>query len=337
MTTLLEVSGLVAGFGPTTVLHGVDLAVGTDEAVAILGLNGAGKSVTMKVIGGLVPARTGTVRFDGEDVTALSVEQRVARGMAFVPQGRQLFPDLTVEENLRLGAYLPRRRDRGASDRAMVQLLDRFPRLAERRDQHAGTMSGGEQAMLAVARALMGEPRLLLVDEPSAGLAPIVAEQVVQLLRDVHASGVAVLLVEQNVPLALKSVDRIHVMQRGRVVYESAVSGVDHARLASELGIGRLLATSIAGRVAKTSQQRARLPAKANGKGPAKKAAAKTVAKNVGAKKATASKATARNAPVKKAPVKKSAAMAAGRTAVTKKPAVKKPAAKKVAAKKVAR
>jgi branched-chain amino acid transport system ATP-binding protein len=156
--SLLEVTGLVAGFGPTTVLHGVDLHVEADELACVLGLNGAGKSVTLKVIGGLVPAWKGRVVFDGEDVTSLSVEQRVARGMAFVPQGRQLFPELTVAENLRLGGYLPRRRDRAASDRVLAEVLDRFPRMAQRRDQPAGTLSGGEQAMLAVGRALMARP-----------------------------------------------------------------------------------------------------------------------------------------------------------------------------------
>lgn len=247
---LLEVTSVKAGFGPTTVLHGVDLAVEPHELTAILGLNGAGKSVTLKVIGGQVPAWEGTVIFDGEDITGLGVEQRVARGMGFVPQGRQLFPDLTVEENLRLGAYLPRRRDRAASERKAAQLLDRFPRLAERRTQAAGTMSGGEQAMLAVARALMSDPKLLLVDEPSAGLAPVIATQVFELLREVHREGVAVLLVEQNVPLALSVADRVNVMQRGRVSYETAAGDLDHDRLAAELGIGRLLTRSVKGRAA---------------------------------------------------------------------------------------
>ena len=241
MIPVLEVEGLVAGFGPTTVLHGVDLHVRADELVCVLGLNGAGKSVTLKTIGGLVPARQGTVRLDGEDVTHLSVEERVARGMAFVPQGRQLFPELTVAENLRLGGYLPRRRDRAGSDRVLADVLERFPRLAERRDQPAGTLSGGERAMAAVGRALMARPKLLLIDEPSAGLSPIIALEVVDMLARVAADGVAVFLVEQNVPLALRVSTRAHVMQKGRVVYESPVASVDHDRLAAELGIGQLL------------------------------------------------------------------------------------------------
>lgn len=247
MSALLEVTGLRSGFGPTTVLHGVDLAVQEHELSAVLGLNGAGKSVTLKVIGGLVPAWGGRVVFDGEDVTNLTVEQRVARGMAFVPQGRQLFPDLTVTENLRLGAYVTRRRDRGEADRLQRELFDLFPRLAERRDQLAGTMSGGEQAMLAVARALMAQPKLLLVDEPSAGLSPLVAGQVFDLLKEVHASGVAVLLVEQNVALALRIAHTAHVMQRGRVVHESAVASLDHDALARHLGVGRLLGQTLTG------------------------------------------------------------------------------------------
>lgn len=260
---LLEVTAVKAGFGPTTVLHGVDLAVEPHELTAILGLNGAGKSVTLKVVGGQVPAWEGSVVFDGEDITGLGVEQRVARGMGFVPQGRQLFPELTVEENLRLGGYLPRRRDRAASERKAGQLLERFPRLAERRTQPAGTMSGGEQAMLAVARALMSDPKLLLVDEPSAGLAPVIATQVFDLLREVHREGVAVLLVEQNVPLALSVADRINVMQRGRVSYETAAAALDHDRLAAELGIGRLLARAVKGRAQEAE------PAPSNGAGVA--------------------------------------------------------------------
>lgn len=247
MTALLEVEGLVAGFGPTTVLHGVSLHMDPDELVCVLGLNGAGKSVTMKVIGGLVPAWQGKVIFDGEDVTKLSVEQRVARGMAWVPQARQLFPELTVAENLRLGGYLPRRRNRAGSDTVLARVLDRFPRLAERRDQPAGTLSGGERAMAAVGRALMAQPKLMLVDEPSAGLAPIVAAEVVDMLAMAAVDGVAVFLVEQNVPLALRVASRAHVMQKGQVVYEAPVAELDHDRLAAELGIGQLLRPSTNG------------------------------------------------------------------------------------------
>jgi branched-chain amino acid transport system ATP-binding protein len=248
MTALLEVKGLRAGFGANTVLHGVDFAVEEGEIVTLLGLNGAGKSVTMKVVGGLVPAWSGSVRLAGQDVTAQSVEQRVAQGIGHVPQGRQLFPELTVEENLRLGGYLIRRRQRARYDEVLDRLFTQFPRLAERRQQLAGTMSGGEQAMLAVARALVSEPKLLLVDEPSAGLSPSIADVLFALLAEVNQGGVTILLVEQNVRLALRIAQRALVMQRGRVVHESAVSELDGDVLARHLGIGRLLSASTTGR-----------------------------------------------------------------------------------------
>lgn len=245
MSGLLEVGGLRAGFGANTVLHGVEFDVAEGEIVTLLGLNGAGKSVTVKVVGGLVPAWSGQVRLGGRDITKLSVEQRVALGIGHVPQGRQLFPDLSVEENLRLGGYLLRRRDRGRYDAVLERLYTQFPRLAERREQLAGTMSGGEQAMLAVARALVSEPKLLLIDEPSAGLAPAVADQLFDLLREVNAGGVTILLVEQNVRLALRVASRALIMQRGRVVHDGAVAGLDSEVLATHLGIGRLLGAGV--------------------------------------------------------------------------------------------
>jgi branched-chain amino acid transport system ATP-binding protein len=241
---MLEMRGLRAGFGPTAVLHGVDLAVGGGELVALLGLNGAGKSVTLKVVGGFVPAWAGTVLVNGRDITTRSPEARVALGIGHVPQGRQLFPELTVEENLRLGGYLLRRRDRARYATRVAELYDQFPRLGERKGQLAGTMSGGEQAMLAVARALVSEPKIVLVDEPSAGLAPIIAEELFLMLREVNRSGVTMLLVEQNVGLALRVADRIAIMQRGRVVHDASTGELDQAALVQYLGIGRLLAPS---------------------------------------------------------------------------------------------
>jgi branched-chain amino acid transport system ATP-binding protein len=242
MTALLSVTGLRAGFGANTVLHGVDFEVQPGEIVCLLGLNGAGKSVTVKVVGGLVPAWSGSVVLAGEDVTGRSVERRVAQGIGHVPQGRQLFPELTVEENLRLGGYLIRRKERARYDATLDRLYTQFPKLAERRDQLAGTMSGGEQAMLAVARALVSEPKLLLVDEPSAGLAPSIADVLFELLGEVNEQGVTILLVEQNVRLALRVAQRALIMQRGRVVHESPVDVLDSDVLAAHLGIGRLLA-----------------------------------------------------------------------------------------------
>ena len=245
---ILELRGLRAGFGANTVLHGVDLAVEDGSRVALLGLNGAGKSVTLKVAGGFVPAWGGQVLIAGRDVTAAAPEARVAAGVGHVPQGRQLFPQLTVEENLRLGAYLLRRRSPGDYRGRLDAMLTRFPRLAERRGQLAGSLSGGEQAMLAMARALMNEPRLLLVDEPSAGLAPIVAAEVIELLREVNDTGVAVLLVEQNVALALDLAQRVHLMQQGRIVHTAEAGALDHEALAAHLGIGRLLSPAPARR-----------------------------------------------------------------------------------------
>ena len=244
MTELLRVEELRAGFGSTTVLHGVDFTVRQGEIAGIFGLNGAGKSVTMKVLAGLVPAWAGSVTFDGVDVTKLSPEKRVAMGMGHVPQGRQVFPALSVEENLRLGAYILRRRDRSRYAPALDNVFDRFPKLAQRRDQLAGTMSGGEQASLAVARALINDPKLVLVDEPSAGLAPIIVHELYETLRGVAATGVTMVLVEQNVAFGLELANRAHILQLGRVVYEGPVGDLDQATLASHLGIGRMLGST---------------------------------------------------------------------------------------------
>jgi branched-chain amino acid transport system ATP-binding protein len=250
--TILEVDDVVAGFGVTTVLHGLGYRVRKGEVAGVFGLNGAGKSVSMKVVAGLVPARSGSVRFLGEDITRLTPEERVERGMAHVPQGRQVFAALSVEENLRLGAYTLRRRDRGRYDPLLAGVYDRFPILAERRDQAAGTLSGGQQAALAVARSLMADPTLVLVDEPSAGLAPMAVQELLATLKAVAASGVTMVLVEQNVAFGLQLVDTVHVLQTGRVVHAGPVVGLDQDELARLLGIGRLLrggiATSVAGR-----------------------------------------------------------------------------------------
>jgi branched-chain amino acid transport system ATP-binding protein len=245
-TPLLEVEDLQAGFGSQPVLHGVSFRVHPGEVAAVLGLNGAGKSVTMKVVGGVLPAWAGHVRFDGADVTRLSAEERVARGLAHVPQGRQVFPDLTVEQNLRLGAYALRRRDSGRYPSVLDGVLGRFPVLADRRRQAAGTLSGGEQAMLAVGRALMSEPKLVLVDEASAGLAPIAVQALFETLRDVNRSGVTILMVEQNVTFTLGIADRAHIMQQGRIVYEGDVASLDAERVATLLGVGRLLGRQVA-------------------------------------------------------------------------------------------
>jgi len=243
---LLEVEDLQAGFGSQPVLHGVSFAIREGEIGAILGLNGAGKSVTLKVIGGILPAWAGHVRFGGADITRVGAEERVARGLAHVPQGRQVFPDLSVEQNLRLGAYTLRRRDRSRYASVLDRVLQRFPRLGDRRGQQAGTLSGGEQAMLAVGRALMSEPKLVLVDEASAGLAPIAVQELFATLREVNRSGVTILMVEQNVTFTLKLADRAHIMQQGVIVYDGDVITLDQERVASLLGVGRLFGKHVA-------------------------------------------------------------------------------------------
>lgn len=241
MTALLDLVEVGAGFGATTVLHGVSLSVPSGSIAGIFGLNGAGKSVTLKTAAGLVPARSGQVLLDGEDITGWQPERRVAHGIGNVPQGRQVFANLTVEENLRLGAYTLRRKDKGRYRASLSAVYDRFPVLQDRRGQLAGTLSGGQQASLCVARALINEPRLILVDEPSAGLSPVAALELRDVLRTVAASGVTMLLVEQNIAFGLSLVDTAHLMQTGRVVHSAAVGELDDATLATHLGIGSVL------------------------------------------------------------------------------------------------
>lgn len=262
---LLEVRDVVAGFGSSTVLHGVSFTVEAGETAGIFGLNGAGKSVTMKTVAGVVAPWSGAVMFDGDDITRLTPEARVARGIANVPQGRQVFSELTVEDNLRLGAYTLRRRDRARYRAVLDDIYSRFPVLAQRRSQTAGTMSGGEQASLAVARALMSEPKLLLIDEPSAGLAPLIVGQLYETLQKVRDTGMTMLLVEQNVTFGLQLARSARVMQRGRIVYEGDVETLDRKRMAELLGIGRLLGGHVPGTATVATQARAK-PARARRK-----------------------------------------------------------------------
>jgi branched-chain amino acid transport system ATP-binding protein len=212
--SLLEVQALRAGYGPVEVLRGIDLAVDTGEVVVVLGANGAGKTTTMRAISGTI-ARHGTVRFDGRDITGESPDAIVRMGIAQVPQGRGTFPELTVHDNLRAGAYT-RRGDYGSD---IERWYETFPRLEERRDQKAGSLSGGEQQMLAIARALMSRPRLLLCDEPSLGLAPIITQELFAILGRLHEEeGVSVLLVEQNANLALGIAQRVYLLETGSIV-----------------------------------------------------------------------------------------------------------------------
>lgn len=212
--SLLEVRQLTAGYGPVEVLHGIDLDVAQGEMIVILGANGAGKTTTMRAVSGMIP-RSGSVMFDGIDITKTNAEKLVGMGIAHVPQGRGTFPDLTVLDNLRVGAYSKSSDISGDIER----WFGVFPRLAERRDQRAGSLSGGEQQMLAIARALMSHPKLLLCDEPSLGLAPLITQEVFEVLKKLNSDeGLSVLLVEQNANLALKVAQRVYLLETGSVV-----------------------------------------------------------------------------------------------------------------------
>ena len=217
--TLLDVRDLEAGYGKKTVLQGVSFRVGEGEIVALLGHNGAGKSTTLKTLLGLLPARAGSVRFAGEEWGNGDPAANVKRGLALVPQGRGVFPDLSVTENLMLGAYT--QDDRAGALRHMGEILDLFPILAERSTQRVGTMSGGQQQMVAVGTALMQRPRLMMMDEPSIGLAPVLVQRVLETAVQINRRfGTAIVLVEQNIKTALGMASRAYVMKSGRIVLE---------------------------------------------------------------------------------------------------------------------
>ena len=212
---MLAVRSLQLGYGAIVAVRGIDLDVGTGELVAVIGANGAGKTTSLNGIAGALPVRAGSIVFDGEDITRLPVHERVRRGMSLVPEGRGIFARLTVAENLDMGAYL--RRDAAGVRADLERGYALFPRLAERRRQLAGTLSGGEQQMLAIARALMGRPRLLLLDEPSMGLAPLVTRLIFDTIRSISAERVSILLIEQNARAALELAARAYVLESGRV------------------------------------------------------------------------------------------------------------------------
>ncbi len=216
MEPLLSLEGIDTWYGQMHILQGVSLEVGAGELVCLLGGNASGKSTTLKTALGLVRPRQGRVVLDGDDVTARPTSYRIGRGMAIVPENRRVFAPMTVRENLEMGAYL--NRDRASRGEDLDRVHELFPTLADRAGQLAGTLSGGEQQMLAVGRALMSRPRLLLMDEPSMGLSPLLVERTFQLIQRVHASGVAMLVVEQNANMALAVADRGYVLQTGRIV-----------------------------------------------------------------------------------------------------------------------
>jgi branched-chain amino acid transport system ATP-binding protein len=213
MSAMLSLAAVSAGYGSFRALFDVSLEVPQGEAVGVIGPNGAGKTTLMRVISGLVPLRSGAMTLDGRPIGGLPAHRIVELGIAHVPENRRLFPRLTVEDNLRIGAFIPQARARFAQQ--LDRIYDMFPRLKERRAQPAGTLSGGEQQMCAIGRALMSGPKLLLMDEPSAGLAPLVVEQVFDLVRRIRAEGLTVLIVEQNVQQVLDVVDRAYLLEAG--------------------------------------------------------------------------------------------------------------------------
>jgi branched-chain amino acid transport system ATP-binding protein len=215
---MLELDGIDVYYGDVQVLYGVSLSVGTGEIVTLLGANGAGKTTTLRAIAGLRPPRQGDIRFRGRSLVALPAAARAELGIAMVPEGRELWPQLTVRENLELGAYC--RKARAGAARSLERVFALFPRLAERTRQLAGSLSGGEQQMCAIGRALMSEPTLLMLDEPSLGLAPVLVDQVMRTLAELHAAGMTILLVEQNLRKALAIAQRGTVIETGRVRLE---------------------------------------------------------------------------------------------------------------------
>ncbi|HEY5131170.1 MAG TPA: ABC transporter ATP-binding protein [Bradyrhizobium sp.] len=220
---LLDVQGLCAGYGETKVLRGVELSVSPGEIVAVLGSNGVGKSTLNRTISGVVRARAGSIRFDGAAVEREKPSTIVARGLIHVPEGRRIFPNLSVRENLDLGSYR-RATERRAANRNRVFTI--FPRLYERQLQGAGTLSGGEQQMLAIGRGLMAEPRLLILDEPSLGLSPLLVEELFALIARINADGVSVLLVEQNVVQSLDVAHRAYIMADGKFVMSGTAADI---------------------------------------------------------------------------------------------------------------
>src|SRR3954469_15803316 len=223
---LLEIEDLTLLYGRIQALHGISLTVGEGEVVALIGANGAGKTTTMRAISGLRPIAAGAIRFNGQDITRMRADLRVIRGVSQSPEGRGIFPGMTVRENLEMGAYT--RRNRAEIDRDLQRVFDLFPRLRERQKQSGGTLSGGEQQMLAVGRALMSRPRLLLLDEPSMGLAPMLIQQIFDIIVEINQQGTTILLVEQNAQQALSRAHRAYVLETGRIVKDGTGNELLH-------------------------------------------------------------------------------------------------------------
>lgn len=234
--SFLTLEDVYVHYGPIEAVKGISLHVKQGEIVALLGANGAGKSTLMRAISGLVPLSKGKIIYDGKDIMSIPAYQRTRLGIAHVPEGRQVFAPLTVEENLILGAYIERERKKVRQ--TLEKVYDLFPRLKERKHQLAGTLSGGEQQMLAIGRALMSHPTLLLLDEPSLGLAPLIVKHIFELIKDIHAQNVTVFLVEQNARMALKTAHRAYIIENGRLIMEGDARTLLHDQRVKEAYLG---------------------------------------------------------------------------------------------------
>jgi branched-chain amino acid transport system ATP-binding protein len=243
VSTLLTADNLELSYGELAVCRGISLEVNEGEIVALIGANGAGKSTTLRAIAGLMTPRSGSITFRGQDITRLPSHERTLLGVALVPEGRHVFPFLTVRENLELGGF--KNRKNGAKVRGMIeQIFETFPRLRERRGQNAGTLSGGEQQMLVLGRAMMSEPKLLCLDEPSLGLAPIVVRDIFRTIRTINANGTSVLLVEQNARYALETASRGYVLQTGSIIVSGPCAELAKDARVREAYLGRAAATA---------------------------------------------------------------------------------------------
>ena len=230
---LLEMKNIAVNYGKINAIRNISVAVPEGKIVTIIGGNGAGKTTTLRAMSGMLPITAGEITFEGKRIDHLPAHKVVANGIAHVPEGRRIFPDMTVEENLRTGAFL--RKDKDAVEDDLEDVFTRFPRLRERRTQMAKTMSGGEQQMLAIGRALMSKPRLLLMDEPSMGLAPVIVEEIAQIVEEINANGLSVVMVEQNAELALELADYAYVLETGNAAMEGPADelhGNEHVRAA---------------------------------------------------------------------------------------------------------
>lgn len=233
---MLELKGVVSGYGNITALKSIDLSVPEGKIVSLIGANGAGKSTTMRTIMGLVKAREGSISFLDQDLTKLKTHEIVKAGISLVPEGRQILQDMTVYENLEMGAYI--RKDKAGIEEDIKKVFKRFPILDERSYQLGGTLSGGQQQMLAIERALMARPKLLLLDEPSMGLAPLVVNEIFEVIKEISQEGTTVLVVEQNVRQALKIADYAYVLETGKMVLDGSAEDVRHDPRVMEAYLG---------------------------------------------------------------------------------------------------